>query len=251
MLQNCKVRLGIRRVKVFVRYQRKNKEESMRKIYGVIGELFVVALFICGCGNNVDELTNEEPNTEIIEETTTETTFLTTEEVTTEETTIEEIVTEQLNRNGSRSNPFIIGDDFDMHFFGYTIQSYGDVNGKILDYSDGNVTFLYSLDNFGSSNPLFFPVEFGYANGIYTEKNQVIYVYPCDNPGVFTVSDSEYFASNSDVAIACGESGEVTYNVGEQEYLAVVWYTLSEDGGDYDFLDGNLYGHFVFVDLRK
>jgi hypothetical protein len=215
----------------------------MRKIYGVVAEFLIVALFVCGCGRAPaqSQLTSEADQTEVVEEATTEPFVSTTEEAATEEST----------RDGSRNNPYIVGDDFDIHFYGWTIKAYGDVNVKIVKYSGGKVTLRYSLDNFGNSNPLFFSTKVRYQDGELLENNNVLYVYSCKNPGVFTTSDKIFIHPNKNVSIACGKSGKVTYKVGKQKYLAFSWDTLKEDGGDYDSLDNDYCYHLAFIDLRK
>lgn len=207
----------------------------------IITLMVLSVLMISGCGTkeSFQEQTSADKND-----------VVTTEE-TTEVTTTEEATTEEPKREGTRSNPFLVGDDVDMHFFGYTIQEYGDVNGKLVDYSAGTATFEYTLKSFGNENPLYFPVEFMMNGTTFSEKNQHIYVYPCDDPKLFSVSDVESFYSDEDKAVPCGETVEVNYKVGDQKYLAVVWYTMSSDGGDKDFVDQDLNGHIAFFDLQN
>lgn len=151
-------------------------------------------------------------------------------------------------RDGSRENPFKIGEGDSARFFGYGIEEYGNVDYSLKEYEDGKVTFQYTLNEYGNSNPLTFNTEF---DVYHFENNCMLSVFPVDEISTFTISDTDYILPMKKVKIGCGQTKEVKYKIGEAKYVALLYYTLAEDGGDKDFVDKKLYGHLRFFDLSS
>lgn len=216
------------------------------RIKRLIPTIGIVSIILCGCG--------QTQNTTISETTTEQATEITTtqEETTTEATT--EITTEQVSE-GVRENPCAVGYKEDIKFWGYSIESYGYATVGITDYSDGQITFYCKLNSYGYSNSLKFNVGFDLD---YYENNNMVYLYPCDDPKTFSVSKYDEYEPVEDVEVPCGEEKAIKFNIDESKrYVAVVYYTMRDDGldytdGRYDFIDNNdLYGHIIFYNLDK
>lgn len=155
---------------------------------------------------------------------------------------------------GTRNNPYNIGEMENIHFWGYSIQSYGDAYIGITNYLDGEITLECRLDQYGYSNPLSFNSDFDDMN---FENNKMIYIYPCDDPKTFSISNYEEYLPLEDIMVPCGETRNIQYKVDtNKRYVAVVYYSLKEDNaeatnGRYDFIDNELYGHIIFYDLNS
>lgn len=198
----------------------------------------IVSVFFMGCGARNEKVANSTK--EVSESTKENEVTPTMEAVATPEPTV--------LRDGSRNNPFIVGEGGKASFYGYAIQENGILDYKVVKYDGEIVTFKYTLEKYGKSNPLTFNTEMDYD---YFENNNMVYVYVTDDPLTFSVSDSDSINAMQKVRIGCGKTKKVKYKVGNAKYLAFVYYTLSEDGGEKDFVDNNdLYGHISFYELK-
>lgn len=204
----------------------------MKKQQFVITIMVSAMIFMfCGCGktqsnNDLNETNSEESVKEMVDS----------------KVTSEPVVL----RDGSRDNPFGVGEGGSARFFGYSIEEYGTIDYSVKEYKGEEVTFKYTLHEYGRSNPLVFNNKFDAFN---FENNCMLKVFLVDDLSTFTISDEEELFPMRKVKIGCGQTKEVKYKIGDAKYLALVYYTLEKDGGDKDFIDNKLYGHIQFYDL--
>lgn len=204
-----------------------------KKLYVITIMATALIFMFCGCGktqsNNDSTKTNSEESTK--------------------ENEIEDSTpTSIISRDGSRDNPFGVGEGGSVKFFGYGIQDYGTIDYSVKEYNGKEVTFKYTLHEYGKSNPLVFNNKYDIHN---YENNCMLNVFSVDDISTFTISnDVESILPMKRVKIGKEQTKEVKYKVGDTKYLALVYYTLQKDGGDKDFIDNNgLYGHIIFYDL--